>query len=144
MHTCVVIVSDIWRVHSDRPLPRPVAAEELARLVHEVEHQTVTNLPRQLGHGDFWGNNVLFHSDVVALVTDLDFMAERLRIDDLALTLFFANSTIGGDRLSGMRINQMRTLVDAYDSGLSDHLLVAERRALPKHGDRQVCARRSQ
>ncbi|HEX6509372.1 MAG TPA: phosphotransferase, partial [Chloroflexota bacterium] len=77
--------------------------EELARLVAEAERDSVSLLPRQLVHGDFWDNNVLFRGDVVVLVTDLDFMADRLRIDDLALTLFFANSSIGGDRLSGDR-----------------------------------------
>ncbi len=112
--------------------------EELARLVAGAEHDSVSGLPRQLVHGDFWDNNVLFGGDAVVLVTDLDFMAERLRIDDLALTLFFANSSIGGDRLSDDRIQQMRVLVDAYDRGLSNHLSTAERRALPAAIARQT------
>jgi Ser/Thr protein kinase RdoA (MazF antagonist) len=126
-----------WNPTADE-LVTATSFEELAHLVHETEHASVDDLPRQLVHGDFWGNNVLFRGDAVVLVTDLDFMAERLRIDDLALTMFFANSTIGGDRLSGERIDQMRTLVDAYDSGLSDHLSAAERRALPAAIARQT------
>lgn len=115
-----------------------VTFEELAHRVHDAEREVVVGLPRQLVHGDFWDNNVLFRSHTVVLVTDLDFMAERLRIDDLALTLFFANSSIGGDRLSDGRIRQMRALVDAYDSGLSDQLSAAERRALPAAIARQA------
>lgn len=132
----------VERIRAWDPTPDEVFVaelfEELAHLVHEAEHDTVSDLPRQLVHGDFWGKNVLFRGEAVVLVADLDFMAERLRIDDLALTLFFANSTIGGDRLSGERIYQMRALVDAYDSGLSDHLSAAERRGLPAAIARQT------
>ena len=113
--------------------------EELAHLVHDAERNSVSALPRQLVHGDFWGNNVLFLGDTVVLVLDLDFMAERVRIDDLALTLFFANSSIGGDRLSMDRIRQLRVLVDAYDSGLSDHLSAAERRACRQQSPARPC-----
>jgi len=119
-----------WNPTADE-LDMAASSEELARLVHEIERQSVSHLPRQLVHGDFWDNNVLFRKEVVVLVTDLDFMGERLRIDDLALTLYFANSSSGGDRVSDARIHQLRTLIDAYDSGLTDHLTLAERRALP-------------
>jgi Ser/Thr protein kinase RdoA (MazF antagonist) len=105
--------------------------EDLAYLVDEAERGVTPALPRQLVHGDFWDNNVLFRDGKVVLVTDLDFMGERLRIDDLALTLYFANTTIGGDLLSGERIRQLRRLVDVYDSGLTDPLSTAERRAIP-------------
>lgn len=112
--------------------------EELAYLVDEAERDSVSKLPRQLAHGDFWDNNVLFHEGTVVLVTDLDFMGHRLRIDDLALTLYFANSTMGGDRLSEQRIRQLRRLVDAYNSGLTEHLSIAERRSIPAAITRQT------
>jgi homoserine kinase type II len=112
--------------------------EELAYLVHAAERDVTASLPRQLVHGDFWANNVLFLGSNVVLVCDLDFMGERLRIDDLALTLFFANSSIGGNRLSPDRLVQMRTLVDAYDAGLAAHLTRAERQALPAAIARQT------
>ncbi|HEX5324182.1 MAG TPA: phosphotransferase [Capsulimonadaceae bacterium] len=63
------------------------AAEELAQGVTEAERAFVASVPRQLVHGDFWDNNVLFRESQVVLVTDLDFMGERARIDDLATTL---------------------------------------------------------
>ncbi len=119
-----------WNPTADE-LELAASSEELAHLVHEIEGGSVSHLPRQLVHGDFWDNNVLFRGGAVVLVTDLDFMGERLRIDDLALTLYFANSSIGGDRVSDARIQQLRTLIDAYDGGLTDHLTLAERRALP-------------
>jgi homoserine kinase type II len=105
--------------------------EELAYLVDEAEHGIGSTLPRQMVHGDFWDNNVLVRAGAVVLVTDLDFMGERLRVDDLALTLYFANSSIGGDRLSEGRIRELRRLVDAYASGLDEPLSRDERRALP-------------
>ena len=106
------------------------ASEELARLLAHAERESV-QLPRHLVHGDFWDNNVLFHKGRVVLVADLDFMGERLRIDDLALVLYYANSTFWDDPLSADRMRKLRGLVDAYDSGLTDHLTTAERAALP-------------
>ena len=89
------------------------------------------HLLRQLVHGDFWDNNVLFHRGRVVLVADLDFMGKRPRIDDLALVLYYTNSTFRDDPLSDDRMRKLRDLVDAYDSGLADHLTSAERAALP-------------
>ena len=40
---------------------------------------------RQLVHGDFWDDNGLFREGRIVLVTDLDFMGVRPRVDDLAL-----------------------------------------------------------
>lgn len=60
-------------------------AEELAELVAETEAGLVPRLPRQLVHGDFWDNNVLFRRGRPVLLADFDFMGERARIDDLAL-----------------------------------------------------------
>jgi len=74
---------------------------------------------------------VLFRKGQVALVADLDFMGERTRIDDLALTLYYTNSSFPGDQASDERIQQLRVLVDAYDSGLENHLTRVERAALP-------------
>jgi len=58
-------------------------------------------------------------------------MGERARIDDLALTLYYTNSTFADDQLSDTRLGQLRALVDAYDSGLDDPLNEPERRAIP-------------
>jgi homoserine kinase type II len=108
------------------------AADELALLVDRLERRAgVEALPRQLVHGDFWDNNVLFEGDRVVLVADLDFMGERPRIDDLALTLYYTNSTFSDDPASEARCRRFRTLVDAYDGGLEERLTVAEREALP-------------
>lgn len=106
------------------------AAEELAQLVDQAE-RGVEGLPRQLVHGDYWDNNVLFRAGRVVLVADLDFMGERARIDDLALTLYYTNSTFADDPTSRDRVLRLRTLVEAYDSGLDEPLLRAERAALP-------------
>jgi len=107
------------------------AAEELADLVSSAERNLITALPRQLVHGDFWDNNVFFRDGHVVLVADFDFMGERARIDDLALTLYFTCLKFPEDGFSGNRVRQLRRLVDAYDSRLDNPLTSGERAALP-------------
>jgi len=106
------------------------AAEELARLVAQAQ-RGIEDLPRQLVHGDYWDNNVLFRAGHVVFVGDLDFMGERARIDDLALTLYYTNSTFADDPVSDARIRRLRSLTDAYDRGTDTPLTPAERAALP-------------
>ncbi len=107
------------------------AAEKLARLVAAAENDLVSLLPRQLAHGDFWDNNVLFRDGRVVLVTDFDFMGERARIDDLALTLYFTNLKYTETAASDAQLERLRRLVDAYDSGLATPLSRVERATLP-------------
>jgi Ser/Thr protein kinase RdoA (MazF antagonist) len=107
------------------------AAEELARRLADAERDVVPALPRQVVHGDFWDNNVFFREGRLVLVTDFDFMGERARIDDLALTLYYTNSTFAEDPVSDDRIGRLRRLVDAYDRGLDEPLSPDERAALP-------------
>ncbi|MFN2486117.1 MAG: phosphotransferase enzyme family protein [Acidimicrobiia bacterium] len=84
----------------------------------------------QLVHGDYWDNNVLFNRGAIVLVADLDFMNERLRIDDLALTLHFTSYQL--EDVSGpAAANTLARLVDAYDAGASTSLSAMERAALP-------------
>jgi Ser/Thr protein kinase RdoA (MazF antagonist) len=107
------------------------AAEELAQRVTDAERVVVSSVVRQMVHGDFWDNNVFFREGRVVLVTDFDFMGERARIDDLALTLYYTNSTFSEDPVSDHRMSRLRRLVDAYDRGLDDPLTSVERAALP-------------
>ncbi|MGW0228421.1 phosphotransferase enzyme family protein [Actinopolymorpha singaporensis] len=103
-------------------------AEEIAEIVASAEAAVPPTHP-QLVHGDFWDNNVLFRSGLVAGVIDLDFLGRRPRVDDLALTLFFADQTL----LPAMddRIRLLRRLVDRYESGLDQPLTSDERVAVP-------------
>jgi hypothetical protein len=57
-------------------------------------------------------------------------MAERSRIDDLALTLYCADTELGLTANQD-RIAALRPLVSAYASGLDHPLTAAEREALP-------------
>lgn len=90
-----------------------------------------TSLPRQLVHGDFWDNNVLYRDEEMVLIHDFDHMGERARVDDVGLTLYFMNSEAGTDIDDGRRPLLLRRLLDAYDSGLETQLTAAERAALP-------------
>jgi homoserine kinase type II len=89
------------------------------------------DLPRQLVHGDFWHNNVLYRAGRIVLVTDLDFLGVRPRVDDLALTLYCTQSTFVEDRSSPHRRAQLGSLVQAYERGLDLRLSDRERAALP-------------
>jgi homoserine kinase type II len=106
-------------------------ADQLAIALADDGRLVEDHLPRQLVHGDFWDNNVLFRDDNIVLVLDLDFMGERPRIDDLALTLYYANSTLGASYDDPLRVSLLCDLVDAYDAGLTRRLSATERAALP-------------
>jgi Ser/Thr protein kinase RdoA (MazF antagonist) len=108
-------------------------SEELANALLCAGDETNRELPRQLVHGDFWDNNVKFRDGSLVGVLDLDFMEEGARIDDLALVLYYATSgsTLADLRSPVERMQALRELVDAYDSGLECHLSEEERAALP-------------
>jgi Ser/Thr protein kinase RdoA (MazF antagonist) len=106
-------------------------ADRLATELADAEVELADNLPRQLVHGDFWDNNVLFRDGEIVLLLDLDFMGERPRVDDLALTLYYANSTYGDGYNTPERVAMLGELVDSYDAGLAHKLTAAERAALP-------------
>lgn len=104
-------------------------AERLADAASEA-NEPFGGLRSQLGHGDFWDDNVRFRGGYVALVADLEFMCERLRIDDLALTLYFASFNLSG--LSARAaMKHLARLVSAYNDGARTPLSALERAALP-------------
>jgi Ser/Thr protein kinase RdoA (MazF antagonist) len=113
------------------PLRFVQEAERLVRRLHGAGGSIPPLPPAQLVHGNFWGANVLFRSGKVVLVTDWDFLAERPRTDDLALTLYFASSTLPGGGTSDRMLQRLRALVDAYDEQLEVRLTPAERNGLP-------------
>ena len=47
-----------------------------------------TPTPRQLAHGDFLDDNVFFRREAPVFAVDFSFMAERARVEGLALTLY--------------------------------------------------------
>ena len=106
-------------------------AEALAKLISSAEPVLQADLPKQLVHGDFWDNNVLLRGREVALVTDFDFMGERHRIDDIALTLYFTCLEFFEPLVSDNTLVRLRRLLDAYDLGSERPLSSEERAALP-------------
>jgi homoserine kinase type II len=92
---------------------------------------TVTELPRQVVHGDFWDNNVLFDGGRVVAILDFGFMAERQRVDDLALPIWFYLLEPGHALPAAGDLRLVRDLLDAYDAASASPLSTAERLALP-------------
>jgi Ser/Thr protein kinase RdoA (MazF antagonist) len=125
------------RIRSWHPSPdeRQLAdsADELAYLVISAEYNLAKQIPLQLVHGDFWDNNVLFNAGQVVLVADFDFMGERARIDDLALTLYYMllETPEPDNRVSDDAMWALRDLVDVYARGLAEPLTRVEYLALP-------------
>lgn len=123
------------RIRAWHPTPAELGlatdAEALAQAVARAEQPFISRLPRQPVHGDFWDNNVLFRGGDVVCVTDFDFMGERPRIDDLALTLYFTCMQFGDDPASDRQLRRLRRLLDAYDAGSATPLSATERAALP-------------
>jgi homoserine kinase type II len=104
------------------------SAERLAGRLHDVADP---RLPTRLVHGDFWDNNVYFREAEPVHIGDFDFMGERARIDDMALTMFYAGEHFGRQDATRERLDHLRALVDAFDGGLVDGLSAGERAALP-------------
>ena len=74
---------------------------------------------------------VLFRHGLPVLLADFDFMGERARIDDLALTLHCARSDL---EVGGAPVEErarLGRLVASYDAGLDLPLSESERAALP-------------
>ncbi|MFI6324106.1 phosphotransferase enzyme family protein [Nonomuraea sp. NPDC050556] len=114
------------RIRAWGPTPAEARLAGLAdRLAETLSGHEREPFPRQLVHGDFWDNNVGFRGEQVTLVTDFDFLGERPRVDDLALTLYFTSLDITRDPA------HLSALVSAYETGLDTKLSPRERAAIP-------------
>ena len=74
---------------------------------------------------------MLFRHGRPVLLADFDFMGERARIDDLALTLHCARADLGAEGGPAQDRARLGRLVASYDTGLDLPLSAAERAALP-------------
>lgn len=99
--------------------------ERYVAAAERIAAEEMYALPGQLVHGDFWDGNVWLDGDRITLLLDLDFLGQRPRIDDLALTLFLLTDHLGID------VTRLRQLVDQYDAALGTPLSPEERAALP-------------
>jgi homoserine kinase type II len=120
------------RIRAWRPTPAEARladlADELAATLAGREQDHPGPLGRQLVHGDLWDNNVRLRHRRVALVTDFDFLGERPRTDDLALTLYYTSVDISDITRDPA---QLTGLVAAYETGLGTRLSPHERAAIP-------------
>ncbi len=103
-------------------------ADQLASTLARREQDRPLPLRRQLVHGDFWDNNVRFRHRQVALVTDFDFLGQRPRTDDLALTLYYTSVDITDITRDPA---QLAELAGTYEAGSGTRLTQHERDAIP-------------
>ena len=126
------------RIRAWRPTPAEARLADLAdRLADTLARWDLAcpvPIRRQLVHGDYWDDNVRFRGRQVALVTDFDFLGERPRTDDLALTLYYTSVDIADTTRDPA---QLAELVGAYESGLGTRLSQDERAAIPRAMARQ-------
>ncbi|GAA4728846.1 phosphotransferase enzyme family protein [Phytohabitans rumicis] len=126
------VAAGTGRIRGWQPTPAEARladlADELAETLAQHERDGPVQPRRQLVHGDFWDNNVRFRHGQVALVTDFDFLADRPRTDDLALTLYFTSVDITDITTDPTPLTD---LVGAYESGLGARLSPYERAAIP-------------
>ena len=101
--------------------------EAVAGREERLRHDQV----RQLVHGDFWDNNVVFRGRQLVGVLDFDFLGERDRIEELALTLWFSLLEAGNHPPGDEQVQQVRELVNTYDQCSGLKLSDAERERLP-------------
>jgi Phosphotransferase enzyme family len=98
-------------------------ALRLADLVSEAEAPLAAGGAGQLVYGPFWDGNVYVRAEKLVAVADLDFMGNRPRVDDLALTLYFTDEEMqlahDADRPAEERIATLRPIVRAYAAALS-------------------------
>lgn len=115
-------------------------SEKLAEMVTQEGQKLFEDLPEQLSHGDFWDNNILYNEDKVVLIADFDFMGERKRIEDIALTLYFYNyfsahnpgsRSRKSEAMSTERAAELKELINLYETGLDEPLTGTERISLP-------------
>jgi Ser/Thr protein kinase RdoA (MazF antagonist) len=123
----------IIRSWAGSPADEAIAAstERLAEELWQSEGPYAAELTGQLVHGDFWDNNVKFQGDDVIGILDLDFMEARPRIDDLALTLYYAYPSLLAARGEDGALGAMATLVGAYAPAANPLLTALELHALP-------------
>ena len=106
----------------------------LAEQVLQAGESLISKLPRQMAHGDFWDNNILFYHNQLSLIVDFDFMGERIRVEDIALTLYFAHISQNfctSEYPSRERAVELKKLLNLYESGLDVKLSEAEKIAVP-------------
>ena len=117
-----------------RPWELALASDmvRLGEIVRPLEAELAGAARRQLVHGDFWEQNVLFNADGdVAAVLDLDFCGTRPRVDDLAYTLSGTGSLLHSPTVDPAHWDSIRPAVDAYLDAVAPPFSLEERRAVP-------------
>lgn len=111
--------------------PYAGAVVDLVEAVTDAERAWDRDRIEQVVHGDFWDDNVLFVGSRVVAVLDFGFMAQRLRVDDLALPFWFSLLEPGHGVPGEAERRLLRALLDSYDHAAVRPLTMAERMSVP-------------
>jgi len=108
-----------------------LCADALA-LLARLEHAGVPALPHVPTHGDYGGDNLLFHGDRIVAIGDWDFVGVRERLFDLAYSLYWMFRRVQPDAPPEQwDWQQMFPLLAAYNAAAVQPLAGKELRALP-------------
>lgn len=128
------------------PLPSPAPAPtflaealalyaEAIRLLTSLQTWWQDNqprLPRQITHGDYGGDNLLFWQGQVVAILDFDLVGIRERVYELAYTLYWWLKKQGQGQIAAVNAwPRVRELIASYNQQVHRRLARAELRALP-------------
>lgn len=106
-------------------------ATDLLQQIHRKRKMIQGRKIECLTHGDFGGDNLIFHGNAPAAILDFDFMAVRERVFDLAYALFWMFERLEGQLEPAQRSWQhMDRIIRQYEAN-SAPLSDAERQCLP-------------
>lgn len=126
----------IGRNQSDEAIQRArlvcAEAREILLPLCEWWEETGQHLPSQPIHGDYGGGNVLFARERIVGLLDLDFLAVRERIYDLAYAIYWIMARLAGrDATNSSSWTRVKGLISEYNRAASRPLTEAETTALP-------------
>jgi homoserine kinase type II len=106
--------------------------EDLLRVMQSWWDQIGHDLPRQLVHGDYGGENILWSQEHIVALLDFDMVDVHERVFELAYSLYWMFMRLEGEKPPvGWSWHKLNILFEAYQAGGGCSLSVEEHQSLP-------------